>query len=133
MTRRSIDVRPAATRDERDPSARAYDEAVPGLGRVFGSIVCVVVVLLAVALEVVAGQAANSPEAAHYARLIPLGWPQPVRALWWALIAAVAAAHRLLLDERRGLRRHLLAALAASPFVVFAGGIASGASWSTWN
>ena len=95
---------------------------------------CAALVLLAVALELVSGQAANSPEDARWGSFVPLGWPQPVRVGWWVLIAAAAAAaHRLLLDERSGWRRRLLAAVAATPFAVFATGVAFGSSWSTWH
>ncbi|GAC1610150.1 MAG: hypothetical protein NVS3B26_15380 [Mycobacteriales bacterium] len=94
---------------------------------------CAALVLLAVGLEFASGQAANSPEDARYANFVPLGWPQPVRVLWWLLIAGAAASHRLLLDTRLGVRRRVLAALAATPFALFALGIAFGASWSTWH
>lgn len=94
---------------------------------------CAALVLLAVGLEFASGQAANSPEDARYATLVPLGWPQPVRVLWWLLVAGAAASHRLLLDTRVSVRRRLLAALAATPFALFALGIAFSASWSTWH
>jgi len=94
---------------------------------------CAALVLLAVALELVSGQAANSPEDTRWGPFVPLGWPQPVRVGWWVLIAMAAATHRLLLDERSGSRRRFLAAIAATPFAVFASGVTMGTSWSTWH
>jgi hypothetical protein len=101
--------------------------------RLLLSLALAAAVLLAVALEGLSGQAANSPGEAAYAPYVPLGWPQPVRALWWLAVGGAAASHRLLLDTRPGRRRLLLAAVAALPFVVFAGGVAAEASWTAWH
>lgn len=90
-------------------------------------------VLGAVALEMLSGRAANSPEDAALQPFVPLGWPQPARVLWWLTVAVAAADHRLLLDTGSGLRRQLIAIAAAAPFTVFATGIAFGTSWSTWH
>ncbi|GAC1608278.1 MAG: hypothetical protein NVS3B26_04540 [Mycobacteriales bacterium] len=116
--------------------ARSQDEdaASPlSLRRLGGSLLCAALVLAAVGLEFASGQAANSPEDSRYANLVPLGWPRPVRVVWWVIIAAAAAGHRFLLDQRRGAGRYVIAALAATPFALFALGIAVGAGWSTWH
>ncbi|GAC1611681.1 MAG: hypothetical protein NVS3B26_26960 [Mycobacteriales bacterium] len=105
----------------------------PSLRRLSGSLMCAGLVLLAVGLELASAQAANTPESSRYADVVPLGWPRPVRVLWWVLIAAAAAGHRLLLDERRNAGRYVIAALAATPFALFALGIAVGAPWATWH
>ncbi len=97
-----------------------------------GSALCAAVVLLAVVLELVAGGAANSPEPA-YSGLFPLTWPQPLRVLWWLAIAAAAAGHRVLLVRAGMATGQVLPVVLALPFVVFAAGVASGASWSTWH
>ena len=113
------------------PGNDPYEVGASG-HRLAAAMGCAALILLAVALELVSGQAANSPEDAWWGSFVPLGWPRPVRVGWWVLIAA-AAAHRLLLDERSGWRRRLLAAVAATPFAVFATGVALGTSWSTWH
>ena len=109
------------------------DPEAPSSRRLVASIGCVVLVLLAIALEVASGQGANSPEVADFSPFVPLSWPQPVRALWWVLVATAAGGHRLLLDPGPGRRRWVLAGVAATPFLVFAGGVASGAQWSAWH
>lgn len=121
----------AGPADDKDVNGMSDDVET---GRRFAlSMCCALLVLLAVGVELASGQAANSPEDARYQPFFPLGWPQPIRVLWWLLVAAAAAAHRLLLDSRPGSRRWALAALAATPFGVFAGGIAVGTGWSTWH
>lgn len=105
----------------------------PSSRRLLASIACVVLVLLAIALEVASGQGANSPETARFSPFVPLSWPQPARAVWWVLVAAAAGGQRLLLDPGPGRRRWVLAGVCAMPFVVFAGGVASGAEWSAWH
>jgi hypothetical protein len=52
---------------------------------------------------------------------------------WWLLVAGAAAGHRTLLQGTRGARPRVMAGLAASPFVVFAAGVAVGAEWATWH
>ena len=113
----------------------ANDPSVVGASgrRAAAAMGCAALVLLAVALELASGQAANSPEDARWGPFVPLRWPQPVRVGWWVLIAAAAATHRLLLDERSSWRRRFLAAVAATPFAVFATSVAFGTSWSTWH
>lgn len=106
--------------------------AHPGL-LVAGSVACALFVLAAIAVEVLAGQAANSPEPATLEHLVPLGWPQPARVLWWLGVAAAGAGHRILLDRAAGERRWLGPALLAAPFAIFAVGVGLGTSWSTWH
>lgn len=101
--------------------------------RLAASLGCAILVLGAVALELLAGQAANSPEDATVQVFVPLSWPQPVRVLWWLTVAAAAAGHRLFLDTRTGLRRALIAIAAATPFAVFAAGVAFSTAWSAWH
>jgi hypothetical protein len=89
-------------------------------------------VLGAIVLEVVAGSGANSPTPA-WAWLLPLAWPQAARVAWWCAVAAAAGAFRLAM-LRLGIRQHPVVIVGSVlPFVVFAGGIAAGASWSTWH
>ena len=101
--------------------------------RLLASFCCAAFVLLAMAVEVLSGQAANSPGEAKFQPFAPLGWPAPVRVLWWLLVATAAAGHRVLLYGLHGARQRLSAALLAAPFVVFAVGIALGADWATWH
>lgn len=110
------------------------DAPIHAVGRsVLIAVGCAAFVLLAVALEVVSGQAANSESSSRAYGLVPLTWPQPVRVTWWLLVAAAAAGHRYHL-VRAGLGQgRWLGVLLAAPFVVFATGIAFGASWSTWH
>lgn len=90
-------------------------------------------VLVAVALEVLGGSAANSPAPAWGDYAVPLAWPQAARVAWWLLVAAAAASFRWGL-HRVGLRqRPFVVVVSVVPFVVFAGGIAAGAGWSTWH
>jgi len=115
-----------------ETAAGERDQRHPGLVAA-GSVACAVFVLAAVAVEVVSGQAANSPGPAGVGRLVPLGWPAAARVAWWLLVAAAAAGHRVLLDRLDGRRRWMVPFLLAAPFMVFAGGIGAGASWSTWH
>lgn len=86
----------------------------------------------AIALEAVSGTFANSPIPA-WGELVPLAWPPPLRVAWWAAAAAGAAAFRWSLIAV-GRRPHVLVTtVSVAPFVVFAGGIAFGAEWSTWH
>jgi hypothetical protein len=101
--------------------------------RLAASVGCALLVLGAVALELLSGQAANSPDDAVLQPFVPLSWPQPARVLWWLTIAGAAACHRLFLDTGTGLRRQLVALAAAAPFAVFAAGIAFSTGWSAWH
>ncbi len=97
-----------------------------------GSLLCAGLVVLAVGLEVAAGGAANSPEAS-YAGFFPLSWSQPVRVLWWLVIAAAAAGHRLLLVRAGMATGRVLPVVLALPFLVFAAGVAASTSWTAWH
>lgn len=89
-------------------------------------------VLLAVALELLAGSFANSP-VPGWAELVPLAWPRPLRVLWWTTVAVAAAGFRLGL-HRLGFRQRAPVVLASVvPFVAFAAGVAAGAGWATWH
>lgn len=89
--------------------------------------------LFAVALEVLAGAAANSTVPAWVTWVVPLAWPQYVRVVWWLAVAAAALAFRLSL-RRLGLRqRSWIVVVSVAPFVIFAAGIAFSADWATWH
>lgn len=89
-------------------------------------------VLGAIVVEMLAGAGANSPVPA-WSGLFPLSWPQAARVVWWCAVAAAAGAFRLAL-LRLGIRQHpLVVVLSVAPFLIFAGGIATGASWATWH
>ena len=90
-------------------------------------------VFVAIILEVISGSAANSvvPEWAY--KVAPLAWPQPVRVLWWLIVACAAGLYRWA-ERKAGIRRSVvMIVLSIAPFVIFAGGIAFGAEWSTWH
>ncbi len=108
-------------------------DAVPLPGSVGKAVGCAAFVLFAVVLEVVSGQAANSENPGWVYGLVPLTWSPPARVTWWLLVAAAAWGHRYYV-VRAGLGSgRWLGALLAAPFVLFAAGIAAGASWSTWH
>ena len=93
---------------------------------------CAFIVVAALTLEALAGQWANSA-GPGWASLVPLTWPRAGRVAWWCAVAIAAGGFRLAL-ARLGIRQHALAvAVSVLPFVVFAGGIAAGASWATWH
>jgi hypothetical protein len=89
-------------------------------------------VLGAVTLEVLAGQAANSP-VSRWAVLVPLTWPQPARVGWWLGIAGAAGAYRWSLRQIGLPARRITDVATVVPFPAFAAGVALGASWSTWH
>lgn len=94
---------------------------------------CAVFVFAAVAVEVLAGTAANSPAPRWADGLVPLAWPPVARVVWWLVVAAAALAYRLAL-ARIGLRPNsVVTGLLVAPFVAFALGIAVGAEWATWH
>ena len=116
-----------------DGSAHDDEERPPISRSVWLAVGCAAFVLLAVAVEVASGQAANSESPDWLYGLVPLTWPQSARVGWWLLVAAAAAGHRYFL-VRAGLGTgRWLGGLLAAPFVLFAAGIAAGASWSTWH
>lgn len=116
------------------PATRAPERTVPPHAGAWLALVLfsAVFVLVAVFLEVLGGSYANSP-LPPWAQVVPLSWPQGVRVLWWLGVAAAAAGFRLGL-HRLGIRQRPLIVIASiAPFLAFAAGIASGASWSTWH
>lgn len=105
------------------------DRAVAGVG----ALGCGAFVVVAVVAEVVAGEYAFTPVPAWAERVFPLTWPQPVRIGWWLAVAAAALGYRVIL-HRIGIRqRPWVVVLSVAPFLVFAGGIATGAWWATWH
>lgn len=94
---------------------------------------CALFVGVAVVSEVVSGAAANSPVPSWAEEVVPLAWPQPLRVVWWLAVAAAAYGFRASL-RRLGFRQHpVVVVLSVAPFVVFAVGVALGASWATWH
>lgn len=91
------------------------------------------IVLCAVALEVAAGAAANSSWPSWATWVVPLTWPQPVRVVWWLVVAAAALSFRLNLRHLGFRQPPWLIAASVGPFVAFAGGVAFGADWATWH
>lgn len=89
-------------------------------------------VILAVVLEVLGGSHANSP-LPSWAEFVPLSWPPVARVFWWLGVAASAAGFRLGLHRLGIAQRPLIVLASILPFLAFAVGIASGASWSTWH
>lgn len=108
---------PAATR------SRSLVAALLCAGMVFGAVV----------LEVIGGQNANSPHTAWAERVVPLAWPQPVRVLWWVLIAGAAGGYRVFLGRAGFPQRRAVTVLLVLPFLLFAAGVATGADWATWH
>jgi hypothetical protein len=94
---------------------------------------CAGLVLAAVILEVIGGQNANSPHPGWAELVVPLAWPQPLRVLWWLVVGAAAGAYRILLGRAGFPQRRAVTVITVVPFVVFAAGIATGASWTTWH
>jgi hypothetical protein len=89
-------------------------------------------VIAAVVLEVTGGANANSP-VPSWAHLVPLGWPQWVRVVWWLSVAGAAAVFRVGLRRFGMPARRLGDVVAVAPFLAFAAGIALGADWATWH
>lgn len=113
-------------------SSRLAEPAHPGRW-LLAAAACAVFVVAAVVVEMVAGAATATFEPPWVLRWVPLAWPQPVRVLWWLLVAGAAGGHRWLLDRSAGRQRWWLVALYAAPFAAFAGGVAAGAQWATFH
>lgn len=90
------------------------------------------VVLAALVLEVVAGEAAVDPTASS-ASWVPLTWPAPLRATYWLGIGAIAVGHRIGLARLGSVPRLMVTLAIAAPFAVLAAGVALGAPWATWH
>lgn len=91
------------------------------------------VTMLAVVLEFLGSLLGDSPSTGYPGWLVPIGWPTPVRVGWWlvATMGAVAASRGT--AYATGRPRPLRTVVVASPFLVFAVGIATGATWATWH
>lgn len=86
----------------------------------------------AVILEAISGQYANSPTP-DWAHWVPLAWPQPLRVVWWLVVAVTASAFRWSLHHV-GLRPNpVVTVCIVAPFLVFAAGVGVGADWATWH
>lgn len=92
-----------------------------------------VFIIAAVVMEVVTSAGANSSVPAWAKWVVPIGWPQAVRVVWWLVVAAAALAFRVALSRLGFRQRPVVVVLSVAPFVVFAVGIAFGAPWSTWH
>jgi len=99
----------------------------------FAALGCATLVGAAVALEVVGGTAANSTVPAWTRYVVPLAWPQPLRVVWWLVVAVAALGFRVALHRLGFRQRAATVAASVVPFVVFAAGVAVGADWSTWH
>lgn len=116
------------------PVVRQLSRGTPSQGPLFvAALLCAGFVVAAVLLEVIGGQNANSPHPSWAERVVPLAWPQPIRVLWWLLIAAAAGAYRTLLNRAGLTQRRAVTLVIVLPFVLFAAGIATGAEWATWH
>lgn len=94
---------------------------------------CALFVGLAVVAEVISGRAANSPVPSWADEVAPLGWPQPLRVVWWLAVAAAAVGFRAALHRLGFRQRPGVVVLSVAPFVIFAAGVAFGAEWATWH
>jgi len=105
-----------------------------GAGRsLLVALACAAFVIAAVALEAIAGGAANSPLPPWAEGLFPLSWPQPVRAAWWLAVAVAALGFRVALVDLGLAKQPILTAATVAPFVILAAGVAFGADWATWH
>lgn len=95
-------------------------------------VVCPLLVGGAVVAEVVAAQHANS-DPVGWAAWFPLTWPVEARVAFWSVVAAAAAGFRWGL-HRLGMRQRPLVVVATvAPFALFALGVATGSSFTTWH
>lgn len=116
---------------DRDVPASLTDVAPPRLAG--WGWAAMLFVFVAVALEVLGGQYSNSQVSSITNWVVPLGWPQAARVVWWLTVAAAAATFRYA-ERTAGIRRNpILIVASVLPFVIFAIGIALGASFSTWH
>lgn len=104
-----------------------------GAGEVLRALGCAAFVVVAVALEVAGGAGANSPAPAWAEVVFPIAWPQPVRVVWWLAVAAAAFGYRACLRVAGFPQWRFVTTMTVAPFVVFAAGVAAGASWATWH
>lgn len=89
--------------------------------------------LVAVVLEVRGSLSIGGSASSTAPWLVVQGWPQWLRAIWWAVATGgVLAAHRGL-GRVIGRPRPIATAIAVAPFAVFTLGVALGASWATWH
>ncbi len=107
------------------------DRSTARLG--FAALGCATLVGAALVLEVLGGMAANSTFPAWATYVVPLAWPQPLRVLWWLVVAGAALGFRVALHRLGFRQRPVMVAASVVPFVVFAAGIAVGADWATWH
>ncbi len=83
--------------------------------------------------ELAASLFGRAGEAGPFSWLAPVGWPNPVRFVWWAAAAAgIVALH---VGRRRSGERPsaLMTAATASLFLVFGIGVLFSAEWATWH
>lgn len=99
----------------------------------FVALGCAALVAAALVLEVLGGMAANSTVPAWATYAVPLAWPQPLRVLWWLVVAGAALGFRVALHRLGFRQRRMVVTASVVPFVVFAAGIAVGADWATWH
>lgn len=97
------------------------------------ALACVALVVWAVVAEIVAGANANSRVPAWADNVFSLAWPQPLRVLWWLIVAGAAMGYRVALHRLGFRQRRITTVASVLPFVVFAFGIAISADWATWH
>lgn len=106
---------------------------VPGDGwSVFVAAASIAFVVLAVVLEVVGGSHASSP-VPDWAGVVPIAWPGWLRVAWWTAVATAAGSFRIALHRLGHRQRPAVVVASIAPFLLFAGGIATGAEWATWH
>lgn len=88
--------------------------------------------LVAVVLEV-RGSLSIGGSASTASWLVVQGWPQWLRAIWWAVATAGVLAAQRGMGRALGRPRRIATAVAVAPFAVFTLGVALGASWATWH
>lgn len=91
------------------------------------------VAAVALVLEFLGSILGDAPSTSYPAWLVTVGWPTPLRVAWWAGAAGGAAAAAFGVGHASGRPARLRPVLVASPFLLFAVGVATGASWATWH
>ena len=115
------------------PTAGTRASDLPARSRAWTGLGGAAFVLLAVTLEVVGGSFANSPAPRWASALLPITWPMPLRVLWWLTVASASLWYRRSMAALGVPQRRLVTVFTVAPFVVFAGGVATGAEWATWH
>lgn len=89
--------------------------------------------LMAVALELRGSLAIGGTPSGSAPWLVVQGWPQWLRAAWWALATLGVLAAQRGLARVFDRPRPVATVVAVAPFAVFTVGVALGAPWATWH